>query len=222
METSTRKASTTDIVPAPRHVHPQGVREVVLGYDPDSGKRIIGVVQDRVGTYVSTCKACIEADQTRMREPSTLLNIGTTMFLVPEPEYDGMVARAYLKVRYPDAENIVHAFNAEKLSYVKGSQVVVITRRGKNGRPGPRYKRTKDDEGTFYDAPIPPEEYLHEVVESDPVIVSECIDVTPATMYADQSADFSELVARIAERATPFRIAPPNAPDKLFTMRLNS
>jgi hypothetical protein len=222
METTTRKASTTEIVPATKHVHPQGVQEVILGYDPDSGKRIIGAVQGRKPTYSATCKACIEADQARMHEPSALLNLSTTMFLVPEPEYDGMVARAYLKARYPECENIVHAFNAEKLSYVKGSQVVVITRRGKNGKTGPRYKRTKDEEGTFYDAPIPPEDYLHEIVESDPVIVAECIDVTPATMYADQSADFSELVARIAERAVPFRIAPPNAPDKLYTMRLNA
>src|ERR1700759_2183246 len=133
MEMTTHKASSAIETTKPeRNVHPQGVREVIIGYD-DTGKRIIGATQDRVPTYLSTCKACIEADQARMREPSTLLNIETTMFLVPEPEYDGMVARAYLAQRYPGAENIVHAFHAEKLSYVKGAQVVVITRRGKNG-----------------------------------------------------------------------------------------
>lgn len=204
-----------------RHNHPRGVVEIVAGYD-DNNKRIIQQVPARQRTYIASCPGCIHADKARMAAEPSSHNIETTMFLVPEPEYDGMIARAYVNERYPEAQNIVHAFSAEKLSYVRGAQVVVITRRGKNGRPGPRYKRTKDEEGTFYDAPVPPETYLSEIVESDPVIVEDCITVVAGNMYTEQSADFSELIARLAERAEPFRIAPPNAPDKVFVMRLNA
>lgn len=223
MDTSTDKPSARATAPEPvlQHNHPRGVREMEVGRDPD-GRRIIQVIQDRETTYSVRCKACLAADVARMKGPPGKFNMETTMFLVPEPDYDGLVARAYLAARYPEAEHVVHQYNAEKLAYVKDAKVVVITRRGKNGKTGPRFKRTKDEEGTFYDAPIPPETYLDEVVESDPVNVSDCVQVTPGTMYAAESADFAELTARIAERATPFRIAPPNPPDKLFVMRLNS
>lgn len=203
------------------HVHPQGVREVEIGRDPE-GRRIIQVQPDRQMTYSPRCKGCIQADQRRMAAPPGDYDLSATMFLIPEPEYDNMVARAYLAQRYPEAEHIVHQFNADKLSYVKGSQVVVITRRGLNGKSGPRWKREKDEEGTFNDVQVAPETYIKEIVESDPIVVSECVQVTAGTMYAEESADFRELMARIAERAVPFRIAPPQHPDKLYVMRLNS
>lgn len=232
MEISTKRA-TDDDKPAARpsaraeapaelkHQHPRNVRETVIGID-DNGRRVIGIVQDEPPSYFAGCKACQAADRARMAAPPSLKNLETTMFLIPETQYDGMIARAYISARYPDAENVVHQFSAEKLSYVPGAQVVVVTRRGKNGKLGPRYKRTKDEEGTFFDQEQPPELYIDEIVESEPVVVADHISVTPGTMYSEQSADFGQLVARLAERAVPFRIAPPNHPDKLYVMRLNS
>lgn len=232
MEMTTKKASDdaekrpsarAGVEPAPelKHNHPRSVREQVMGQD-DNGRRIIGIVQDPAPTYYAACKACQAADKARMAAPPTITNLETTMFLIPETQYDGMIARAYINARYPEAEHVVHQFNAEKLSYTKGAQVVVITRRGKNGKLGPRYKRTKDEEGTFYDQEQPPENYIDEIVESDPVVVADHINETPGTMYSERSADFGEFVTRLAERAVPYRIAPPNPPDKLFVMRLNS
>lgn len=222
MQTETSKSSARAEEPQKVvHNHPRGMRDRIAGLDPD-GRRIVVTEMDRQPTYLPNCKACQAADRERMAGPAPKYNLETTMFLLPEPEYDNMVCRAYLIARYPDAEHIVHAFNADKLSYVKGAQVVVITRRGKNGKLGPRTKRAKDEEGTFYDAPIPPETYLDEVVESDPIVVADCVRVQAGSMYAEESVDFSELMARIAERAVPFRIAPPIAPDKLYVMRLNS
>jgi hypothetical protein len=187
MEATSRKASDAIVLDAPLpekrpsaratepdkpavHVHPSGIVEEVFGVD-EQGRRQLRVVPDRTPTYISTCKGCQADDKARMAAPPSpklLVQLEQTLFLIPEPEYDSNVARAYIKDRYPDAGNIVCSFHAEKLSYVKGAQVVVVTRRGLNGKqPGPRTKRTKDEEGTFYDAPIPPETYLAEIVESD-------------------------------------------------------
>src|ERR1700704_397708 len=170
MEMTTKKASD-DNAPAERpsaraekpgelkHQHPKNIRETVIGVD-DNGRRVIGIVQDEAPSYFAACKACQAADKARMTGPPNIAHLESTMFLIPETQYDGMIARAYVAARYPEAENVVHQFSAEKLSYVKGAQVVVITRRGKNGKSGPRYKRTKDEEGTFYDQEQPPELYL--------------------------------------------------------------
>lgn len=233
MEMTTRKvsddkpktsAAATEKSDEHKHVHPQGFRDVIVGQD-DTGRRIVHTIPDRTPKYLHNCKACQAEDRARMKEPPSVLNLEQTLFLVPEPEYDGQVARAYLERRYQgEARNVVSAFNAEKLAYVKGSQVVVVTRRGKDGRStGPRTRRTRDEEGTFHDAPIPPETYLEEIVESEPITVSDCIAMTEATMFSDASVDFSELVARLAERAVPFRIAPPADPkDRMYVMRLNT
>jgi hypothetical protein len=49
------------------------------------------------------------------------------------------------------------------------------------------------------------------------------MDVVPATMFTEGNVNMSELVARLAERAAPFRIALPADPrDKMYTMRLHS
>jgi hypothetical protein len=245
METTTHKSSIADAIekevplPArasarakpiepedktpPKHVHPTGVREEVIGYD-DLGRRQLRAVADRTPTYMVTCKACIADDRKRSLEAPAALDIDHTLFLVPEPAYDNSVARAYVLSRWPEAVNIVSAFHAEKLSYVKGAQIVVITRRGLNGKlPGPSTKRTKDEEGTFHDEPIPPDTYLRECVESAPIVVAECMDVVPATMFSEQSVDMRELVARLAEVAQPYRIAIPADPkDRMYVMRLNS
>jgi hypothetical protein len=226
----TTKVSARAETPAPqpqvapaKHVHLRGIREVITGRD-DNGRRIIAAIQDPEPSYVAGCKGCQAADQARMAGPPISAEaFDVTMFLIPEPEYDGLVARAYLQQRYPEATNVVHQFSAEKISYVRGAQIVVITRRAKPGKPlGPKWKRSKDEEGTFYDALIPPETHIDEIVESDPVIVADHIQVTPGTMYSEHSADFAALVTRLSERAVPYRIAPPNPPDKLFVMRLNS
>lgn len=236
METTTRK--TSDPVPAAKyerteksepsaplkHIHPVGVREEETGKD-DNGKRIIRIVPEREATYLVSCKACQAEDKARMAAPTTLLNLDSTLFLVPEPEYDGMVARSYLRERYPEETlNTASSFHAEKLTYVKGAQIVVVTRRGQNGKTtGPRTKRTKDEEGTFHDAPVPAETYHDEIVESAPVIVEECMDVKPATMFSEQVVDMRELIARLSERANPYRIAAPADPkDRMYVMRLNS
>ena len=225
-EMSTSKITQRE-APVEAHKHPRGVRDEITGFD-DLGRRIIQQVQDRVPTYVFNCKACQAEDRARMEAPPTLKprDYEVTLFLVPESEYDNSVCRAYLAKRYPELEqsqaSIVSAFHAEKLTYVKGAQMIVVTRRPKSLR-GPGLRRIKDDENKWIDVPVPPETYIDDVIESAPLVIDECLDVKPATMFSEQSVDMTELVARLAERAFPYRIAPPADPkDKMYVMRLNA
>ncbi|HEX6464227.1 MAG TPA: hypothetical protein VFZ98_07240 [Vicinamibacterales bacterium] len=208
-----------------QHRHPSGFRDEVAGVD-EQGRRIIRQIAARTPTYVFNCPACVAEDKARMAAPPTLTaaEIGTTLFLIPESDYDRSICALYVRERYPDAQSVSHQFHAEKLAYVKDARIVVVTRRGLNGKtPGPAWKRQKDEEGKWEDFKLPPETYLNEVVESSPIIVADCMDVVPATMFSDGSVDMTELTARVAERAYPFRIAPPADPrDKMFVMRLNS
>jgi hypothetical protein len=230
-ETTTAKARGQDLThllePEVKsvHMHPTGWRDEVVGVD-EQGRRQIRQVQARTATYVFSCPACIAEDRARMKAEPTLTaaELGTTLFLIPESDYDRDVCRLYLAQRYPTAQSISHQVHCEKLSYVNGARVVVVTRRGEGGKmSGPSTKRRKDEEGKFEDFKIPPETYLHEVVESAPIVVAECMDVVPATMFSEGSVDMNELVARLAERAFPYRIAPPSDPrDKMYVMRLNS
>lgn len=208
------------------HNHPHGVRDEVVGID-EQGRRMIRQVSDRVPTYVHSCKACMQEDRARMQAAPTLTedDMNRTMFLVPESDYDQKVCRAYIANRYPEAKSIVSQFHAERMSYVKGAQIVVVTRRALPGRLlGSGYKRMQDEETKgWFDMPVPPETHLHEVVESPAIVVSECMLVKPADMFSEQSIDMTELVARLAERAHPYRIAlPADERDRMFVMRLNS
>lgn len=210
---------------APQHKHPSGVRDQAVGFD-DQGRRVIREVQARVPTYIFSCKGCIAEDKARMSAPTTLTEeqIEKTLFLIPEGDYDQQVVREYLKIRYPEAQNVVAMFHAERLSYIKGAQIVVVTRRGKNGgHPGPSWRRQKDVEDVWKETKIPPETYLDEVVESAPVVVAQCMDVSPANMFSDQQVDMSELVVRLTELAMPYRIAVPADPrDRMYVMRANT
>lgn len=209
----------------PEHEHPRGVVDVITGVD-DQGRRVIGSVPARVPKYKFDCPRCVWEDEKRMNEPPTLTEeeLETTLFLVPEPKYDIDVCRAYVAKRYPGKRNVTSSFNAERLSYVRAAQIVVISRRGANGQPvGPGSKRQKDEEGKFVDFPVPPETYLNEVVESAPIVVAECMDVIAATMLSEGSVDMRELVARLHEHTVPYRIAlPTHKDDKLYIMRGSS
>jgi hypothetical protein len=212
-------------IAAVQHRHPSGFRDEVVGVD-EQGRRQIRSVPARTPTYVFNCPACVADDKARMAAPPTLTaaELNATLFLIPESDYDRSICTLYVKERYPEAQSVVHQFHAEKLAYVKDARIVVVTRRGLNGKtPGPGWKRQKDEEGKWEDFKLPPETYLHEVVESAPIVVSDCMDVVPATMFSEGSVDMTELTARVAERAYPYRIAPPADPrDKMFVMRLNS
>lgn len=214
-----------EAIVALQHRHPSGFRDEVVGVD-EQGRRQIRQVTARTATYAFNCPACIAEDKARMAAPPTFTpeELETTLFLVPESDYDREICRLYIEQRYPEAKSVSHQFHAEKLAYVKDARIVVITRRGVNNKaPGPGWKRQKDEEGKWQDFKIPPETYLNEVVESAPIFVADSMSVVPATMFSEGSVDLTELTSRVAERAYPFRIAPPADPrDKMFVMRLNS
>lgn len=228
-EVSAAKAKGPELPPQPSassaHTHVGGWRDEIYGID-EQGRRQIRSVLARTPLYVHSCKTCQAEDKARMAAPPTLTDaeIDNTLFLIPESDYDRDVARAYLSNRYPNARSVSHQFHAEKLTYVQGARIVVCTRRGIDGKPsGPAWKRRKDEEGKFEDFKIPADTYVNEIVESAPIVVAECMDVVPATMFSEGSVDMTELAARLAEHAYPYRIALPADPrDKMYVMRLNS
>lgn len=230
-EATTQRARSQDLThllepePKPPHAHPTGVRDEVVGVD-EQGRRQIRQISARTPKYVFNCAGCVAEDKARMAAPPTLTaaELESTLFLVPETDYDREICRIYVQQRYPAAKSVSHQVHAEKLSYVKDARIVVITRRGLDGKlPGVGWKRMKDEEGKFDDFKVPPETYLNEVVESAPIVVAECMDVVPATMFSEGSVNMTELAARLAEHAAPYRIALPADPrDKMYVMRLNS
>lgn len=207
-----------------KHKHPAGVRDVLAGHD-DQGRRIVQTVPARIVTYRFDCKACQQEDAARMAAPPTLspADYERTIFLVTDGAYDGSVARAYIKQRYggevPRA-NVVSAFHAEKLAYVKDVKIIVFARRGKNGEvPGPSARRQKDAEEVWKETPIPPDTYIDEVVESSIIDLTDCLGYVAATMFTEQSIDLRELVDVLSERAYPHYIAIPTEGDKMYAMR---
>lgn len=208
----------------PAHLHPEGVREAYAGEDRE-GRPIWRTVPARTATYIFNCKACIWEDRKRMNSPSELMDLGTVLFLVPESDYDQQVCRAYLERRYPEQQLSISAtFHAERLSFVPGARIVVVTRRARMGtRPGPRSRKRMDAEGVWQEMDIDPMTYLEEVIESEPVNVRECIRITDGSMFSDQQVDMSELVTRLCEYAYPYRIVSPvHKDDRMYIMRANT
>lgn len=209
----------------PEHEHPRGMRDRLSGFD-DQGRRIIVSEPARVATYKFDCPRCLWDDAKRMENAPTMDEdeLGCTLFLIPESQYDHAVARAYVAKRYPGKRNVAASFHAEKLAYVRGAQIVVISRRGQPGLPkGPSTKRAKDEEGVWCDMPVAPETYINECVESAPIVIADCMDVVEATMMTEQTINLDELVARLSEVVAPYRIAlPVHKDDKLFVMRDNT
>lgn len=211
--------------PAPtRHEHPP-VHHTVIADVSDGGKRITQTVERPRSVYFAGCRLCQLQDRERRESEPPPIDYDATLFFVPELDYDQQIARAYIRHRYgADATNIVHAFNAEKLTYVRGAQIIVVVRRPLPGKLlGKREKRIKDEEGKWDDQPVSPEEYIGEIVESAPLIVEDVVRVTKADMYNEGSIDMSELIERLGELVWPNKLQLPADPrDKLYVMRANT
>lgn len=207
-----------------RHEHPP-VHHTVVDDVIDGGRRITRTQERDRSVYFAGCRLCQLQDRERMQTEPPPIDFERTLFFVPETDYDQQIARAYILHRYgEEAQNIVHAFNAEKLTYVRGAQIIVVVRRALPGKMlGKREKRIKDEEGKWDDQPVPPETYLNEIVESAPIIVEDVVRVTKADMYNEGSVDMSELIERLGELVFPNKVQLPADPrDKMYVMRANT
>lgn len=189
------------------HMHGTGQREE--HWTDEDGRRRARPAKGRVPTYVFNCKACQAADAKRMAAPPTLVtedDFANTVFLIPENSNDAKVVNLYLKQRYPGQELFcIDTIRPERLALRPGSQVVVMTRRPLPGKAtvGNMFKIGEDKEGLITELPVPVETHLPEVFESAPVLVSDCVVSSAATMMEDATVDISELKDRLGELAAP-------------------
>lgn len=217
-------AKAKPAAPPTRHEHPP-VHHTVVDDVIDGGRRITRTQERPPSVYFAGCRLCQLHDRERMANEPPPIDFERTLFFVPEVDYDNQIARAYILHRYgEEATNIVHAFNAEKLTYVRGAQIIVVVRRAQAGKPlGKREKRIKDEEGKWDDQAVPPETYLHEIVESAPLVVEDVVRVQKADMYNEGSIDMSELIERLGELVYPNKVQLPADPrDKQYVMRANT
>lgn len=224
-----RRPDDTDDEPplpesSPPHAHKPKPRIEIYGIDEDTKKRLTRYVDGRTPRYRWDCEGCRYDDRKRMATAPTITEyeMERTLFLVPEAQYDQRVAREYLRRRYGNVDHrAVSQVNLERMGQVKSARIVVVTRRGRPGRPiGAGITRTMDREGVWREVEVPPETYLRDIVESAPIVVDEAVEVTSANMFADRSIDLGELVARLGEVASPYRIAcPAHKDDKMYVMR---
>lgn len=188
------------------HVHGDGRCEEP--WIDEDGRRRNRPAQGRVPKYVFSCKACQAEDKARMAAAPTLTEdeFESTVFLVPENASDAKVVTEYLKKRYPGQELFTtDTIRPARLALRPGAQVVVLVRRPLPGQPhvGANFRQVEDKDGRQVEQPIPPAEHIPEVFESTPVVVSECVNATNATMFEDATIDISEFKARLGDLAMP-------------------
>lgn len=210
------------------HVHPSGFVEIAT-HDGD-GHRRLTQVPGRKPAYINTCKACFAEDIARREAAPTLTEkeLENTIFLVPERDFDQALVRLYLERRYADvAITAMSDIRPERMATWPGSQVVVVTRRVAPGRKalGGKFELKENKKDEMVEVPIPMENHLPEVFESAPVVVSECVQSSVATMFADASVDVTEFRTRLAELCAPvFTIAQyqrvVGSPERVFSMRV--
>lgn len=170
--------------------------------------------------YLHTCKACVEADKARSaidKRGLTDAQLAHTTFLLPEMQYENQVCRAYLTQKYPDVEpqNITASLNLSMLTGWEKDDLIVVVRRvpGPKGL-GPMVKRGKDAEDKWDDIYIPASEYIHEVVESAPLVVDELVVRSKANRFVAAKVDHVPLIDRLTELLVPtYRVDMPRHKD---------
>lgn len=168
--------------------------------------------------YQNTCKACRAADAERSRPGYCNIpevDLDRTTFLVPETPYDAAVCRAYLTEKYPDARYIGSSIDLAKLGgWGDGEQIVIVRRDSWPKMPGVGSKREKDVEGKWEYMMVPPETYVSEVVESEPIDVKKTIELTKADRFTKSQLNIKPLLKRLSElMPLPYRIDLPRHED---------
>jgi hypothetical protein len=129
-------------------------------------------------------------------------------FWIPETTFDNMVCRAYLAEKYPDAPYISSQINLASIAGWPTEDKIVIVRRDTWPKaPGRATTREKDEEGKWMYVDVPPETYLHEVVEMAPIHIHSAMVATAANRFNKSKLDLKPLIARLCEvMPQPYRI----------------
>lgn len=144
-----------------------------------------------------------------------------TLFLVPEPDYDQRVVKAALKERYEPISHhaIASKFNMQAAPHIPDFAIIVCKRVVEDPRMSPGSRTERDPHtGEFREFVIAPETYVHEVVLSKPLKISEFITLSEAGWMAARQIDISPFINAVSEAAHPYRVLPENPPDFMCRM----
>lgn len=200
------KASATKLpVGRPQHVHPAVIQEEVYWEETPNGQmRRARQVTAPPAVYLHTCKACqLEDAERRDAEPQiSPEEFDNTLFLIPAADYSREVCTKYMQKRYPGA-TVMTYMQPEILSAFPNAQIVVVTRKPGPLGLGPAAKTVLNPKEELVQLAIPAEEYLHEVVESAPIKVSDGVLVSMGTMFTHGRLDLARFSLRLGEVAAP-------------------
>lgn len=161
------------------------------------------------------------AASARASEDARIAAPKDTVWLVPDIDYDKQVIQKYLAAKYRDIprDMIQVQVNMQALPHVPTMQIIVCVRRQKDefSPLGPSNRVVFDQaRQSNRHEPIPPETYIDEVFESEPVRVGEYVKVTPGMIFRPQETDLNPLIDRLCALAAPCRVTPQCKPDVML------
>lgn len=140
-----------------------------------------------------------------------------TVWLIPDIDYDKQVITKYLLKKYSGLprDMIQSQVNMQALPHLPDVKVVVLVRRPKEDEVlGPMVTFEFDTaRNQMKPIPVPPETYVHEVVENPPVRVGDYVTVKPGQIFRPQETDIMPLVDKLCDYAHPCRVSPQCKPD---------
>lgn len=214
IEDPTPPKDATPRIKAPRIPRPERIAPTVhVGHDNDRRRKT---------HYVASCSACQLEDKAR-RAPGPHVadeDLYRTIFLIPDYAPERRIAEIYVQRNYPAARNIGSSLNYQLVPQMPEIQVVVVAR-----RPEPGYsltphvtKRLRED-NKWEEVQVAPDDLVHEVLESAPILVGESVSVSPQSLTTHAQVNTDELVERLAEVAPGYRIFRQNPPDQLIVLQ---
>lgn len=196
-------------IPRPARVDP--TRHV--GHDSDRRRHI---------HYLSSCPACQLADNAR-REPGPHVaedDLYRTIFLIPDYAPERRIAELYIQRNYPGAQNQGSSLNYHLVPQMPEIQVVVVARRPKPGYSlTPHVTKRLREDNKWEEVQVQPDDLVHEVLESAPILVGESVSVSPQSLTTHSQVNTDELVERLAEVSPGYRIFRQNPPDQLIVLQ---
>jgi hypothetical protein len=205
---ATPKLSTRRI-PRPEKIAPT----VHVGHDNDRRRHV---------HYNAACPACRLDDKAR-REPGPHISeeeLYRTIFLIPDFAPERRIAEIYVQRTYPGAQNIGSSLNYQLVPQMPDIQIVVVARRPEPGHSlTPHVKQQLRIDNKWEEIQVPPEELVHEVLESAPITVGDSVQVSPMSLTTHSMVNTDELVERLAEVSPGYRIFRQNPPDQLIVLQ---
>lgn len=186
---------------------------VHVGHDNDRRRKI---------HYLASCPACRLDDQ-RRRAPGPHVpedDLYRTIFLIPDFAPERRIAEIYVQRNYPGAQNIGSSLNYQLVPQMPDIQIVVVARRPQPGHSLTPHVTTRlKQDNKWEEVQVPPEDLVHEVLESAPITVGDSVQVSPMSLTTHSMVNTDELVERLAEVAPGYRVFRQNPPDQLIVLQ---